>query len=132
MNHIDRSTEDLLTRCRVQRVGGAEHGTASLDSVQALPNHADNGARGHVSHETGEEGLANVLSIVYRRVSRSRRSKADMWYIRFSRCSGVAWTSFMATNLNPRCSNLEMMLPTSPRWTPSGCNTTTRHDQIWH
>ena len=59
-----RSTEDLLTRCRVERVGSAEHGTAGLDCVQALPNHADNGTRGHVLDETLEEGLANVLGVV--------------------------------------------------------------------
>ena len=39
---------------------------------------------------------------------------------RFWRCSGVAWTSFMAISLKPRCSKREMMFPTRPRWTPSG------------
>ena len=32
----------------------------------------------------------------------------------------MAWTSLRAVSLKPRDSNLLMMLPTSPRWTPSG------------
>lgn len=45
-------------------VGGTEHGTAGLDSVETFPDHADNRARGHVLDEAGEEGLASEVGIV--------------------------------------------------------------------
>ena len=52
------------TRSRVQGVGGAEHRTTSLDNLLTFPDHANDGTRGHVPDETGEEGLAGEVSIV--------------------------------------------------------------------
>lgn len=49
---------------RSKGVGGAEHGTAGLDGVKALPDHADNGAREHVLDERGEEGLGREVGVV--------------------------------------------------------------------
>ena len=110
------------TRSRRERVGRAEHGAASLDGIETLPDHANDGAGGHVLDEAGEEGLALEVSVVYI-VSRSGYTAGvglRLNNIRFSRCSGVAWTSLRAMSLKPRFSKREMMSPTMPRWTPSG------------
>jgi hypothetical protein len=45
-------------------VGGTEHGTPGLDGVETFPDHADDGARGHVLDEAGEEGLASEVGVV--------------------------------------------------------------------
>ena len=54
----------ILTRRGLERVGRAEHSAASLDSVKALPDHADDGAGSHVLDEAREEGLALEVSVV--------------------------------------------------------------------
>jgi len=45
-------------------VGGAKHGTASLDSIKTLPNHGDDGAGGHILDQAREERLAFEISIM--------------------------------------------------------------------
>ena len=52
------------TRSRREGVGRAEHDTAGLDGVKALPDHRDDGASSHVLDEAGEEGLALEVSVV--------------------------------------------------------------------
>ena len=52
------------TRSRREGVGRAEHDTASLHGIKALPDHGNDGARGHVLDEAGEEGLALEVSVV--------------------------------------------------------------------
>ena len=48
----------------VSRVGLSQHNTASLYSVQTLPDHSYDGAGGHVLHQTGEEGLLGEVGVV--------------------------------------------------------------------
>ena len=52
------------TRSGRERVGRAEHDTASLHGVKALPDHGDDGASGHVLDKAGEEGFALEVSVV--------------------------------------------------------------------
>jgi hypothetical protein len=54
----------LLTDGGLERVGGTEHDTASLDGVKSLPNHGNNGAGRHVLDQAGEEGLALEIGVV--------------------------------------------------------------------
>ena len=58
------NTGSTRTRSRGEGVGGTEHGTAGLNSIETLPDHGDNGARGHVLDEAGEERLALEVSVV--------------------------------------------------------------------
>ena len=52
------------TGLRTKRVSRAEHHTARLDSVEALPNHGDDRARSHVLDQTREERpLLQVLVV---------------------------------------------------------------------
>ena len=50
---------------RRERVGSTEHDAAGLDGIKTLPDHGNDGARGHVLNETREEGLALEVSVVY-------------------------------------------------------------------
>ena len=52
------------TRVRGEGVGGAKHRTASLDGIETLPDHSDDGAGSHVLDEAREEGLAFEVSVV--------------------------------------------------------------------
>lgn len=54
----------ILTGRRLERVGRAEHGTAGLDGIKALPNHGYDGARRHILDEGREEGLALQVGVV--------------------------------------------------------------------
>ncbi len=54
----------ILTRRGLERVGRAEHRAASLDSIETLPDHGDDGAGCHVLDEGGEEGLALEIGVV--------------------------------------------------------------------
>ncbi len=45
-------------------LGGAEDDAASGDDAIALPNHGDDGARGHVLEEAWEEGLGHKVLVV--------------------------------------------------------------------
>lgn len=49
---------------RSQGVGSTKEDTALLDHVLTLPDHGDNGARGHVLDQTREEGLALEVGVV--------------------------------------------------------------------
>ena len=53
-----------LTRSGGKGVGRTEHSAASLDSIKTLPDHADDGAGGHVLDEAREEGLALEVGVV--------------------------------------------------------------------
>ena len=55
---------DVRTGSRGKRVSSAEHDTAGLDGIETLPDHGDDGARGHVLDEAREEGLALEVSVV--------------------------------------------------------------------
>ncbi len=46
-NSSRRRRRSLTYMGKGEGVGGAKHGSAGLDSVKALPNHADDGAREH-------------------------------------------------------------------------------------
>ena len=48
----------------ILRVGLSEHQAASLDYVQALPDHGDNGAAGHVLAKARVERPAGEIGIV--------------------------------------------------------------------
>ena len=48
----------------VSWVSLAQHHTSSLNGVQTLPHHADNGAAGHVGNESGEESLLSEVGVV--------------------------------------------------------------------
>lgn len=52
------------TRSRSKRVSCAEHHTSSLDGIEALPDHGDDGARSHVLNKTREERLILQVLIV--------------------------------------------------------------------
>jgi hypothetical protein len=49
---------------RLERVGSPEHGTASLDGIETLPNHSHDRTRGHVRDEAIEEALALEIGVV--------------------------------------------------------------------
>lgn len=49
---------------RSQGVGSTKEDTALLDHVLTLPDHGNNGARGHVLDQTREEGLALEVGVV--------------------------------------------------------------------
>ena len=51
-------------RRRGERVGSTKQDTALLDDILALPHHGNDGARGHVLDQTGEEGLALEVLVV--------------------------------------------------------------------
>lgn len=51
-------------RRRRERVGSTKQDTALLDDILALPHHGNDGARGHVLDQTGEEGLALEVGVV--------------------------------------------------------------------
>ena len=53
------------TGLRIERICGTEHRTARLDSVEALPNHADDRARSHVLDQTREERPPLQVLVVY-------------------------------------------------------------------
>merc|ERR1719215_649946 len=44
----------------VSWVSLSQHHTSSLNGVQTLPHHADNGAAGHVGNESGENSLLHL------------------------------------------------------------------------
>ena len=65
MGGVIRST----VKCRrtdggLERIGGTEHNTASLDGIESLPDHGDDWARSHVLDQAGEEGFAFEISVV--------------------------------------------------------------------
>ena len=60
----DHENWSRRTRSGGQGVGSAKHNAASLDGIEALPHHGNDGARGHVLDEAREEGLALQVSIV--------------------------------------------------------------------
>lgn len=45
-------------------VGGAQHLTAGLDNIQALPHHGNHWAGAHVVDQTGEEGTSGQIGIM--------------------------------------------------------------------
>lgn len=106
-----------------QGVGSTEHGTTSLDGIKTFEDNGYDGAGGHVLDQAREEGLVGKISVVYVghvRVLDTMTNRDQRSYLRFRRCSSVGWTNLRATILNPRSSKRAMILPTSPRWTPSG------------
>lgn len=64
LTRVKRATDGTRTRGGREGVGGTKHGAASLDRVETLPDHGDDGAGGHVLDEAGEEGLALEVSVV--------------------------------------------------------------------
>ena len=52
------------TGVRRQGVGSTEHDTTSLDGIQALPDHGNNGSRGHILDQTREKGLSLKISVI--------------------------------------------------------------------
>ncbi len=52
------------SRGGLERVGGTKNGTALLDDILALPNGGQDGTRGHVLEEAGEEGLGLEVLVV--------------------------------------------------------------------
>ena len=61
----------------VARVGLAEQHAADLDGVAALPNHADNGPRGHVLDQRREERLGREVRVVLLQVGLGRRGHLE-------------------------------------------------------
>ena len=55
---------DRRTGSRSKRVGCAEHHTASLDGIETLPDHGDDGARSHVLDKTREERLILQVLVI--------------------------------------------------------------------
>jgi hypothetical protein len=49
---------------RGERVGCTKHHAPRLNSIETLPNHADDRARGHVLDQAWEEGLALEIGVV--------------------------------------------------------------------
>ena len=63
---------------RCERVIRAEHHTTGLDSVEALPDHGDDGAGSHVLDQTREERLVlQVLVVCTRKKKRRGREICD-------------------------------------------------------
>jgi hypothetical protein len=60
------------TSSRSKWVSCAEHHTASLDGIEALPDHPDDGARSHVLDKTREERLVLQVLIVCTKKKRLR------------------------------------------------------------
>jgi hypothetical protein len=52
------------SRSGVDWLGGTQHNTAGLDSVQALPDHAADRTGGHVLNKASEETLGGKVSVV--------------------------------------------------------------------
>lgn len=67
---MTRARGDAIFRAGLRTGGGGEgvgstkHDAAGLDGVEALPDHGDDGAGGHVLDEAGEEGLALEVGVV--------------------------------------------------------------------
>ena len=67
---MTRARGDAIFRAGLRTGGGGEgvgstkHDAAGLDGVEALPDHGDDGAGGHVLNEAREEGLALEVGVV--------------------------------------------------------------------
>jgi hypothetical protein len=60
----ENKRNDRRTGSRSKRVSCAKHHTASLDGIEALPDHGDDGARSHVLDKTREERLILQVLVV--------------------------------------------------------------------
>jgi len=58
-------------------VGGTENVTTSLDSVEAFPDHTNDGAGVHVLDQPREEGLASEISVVLLKVLRGSMNELE-------------------------------------------------------
>lgn len=77
---VDQDRVALLTDRRGEGVGSTEHDSASLDGIKTLPDHTDNGARGHVFDEAGEESLAFEVGIIYKKdILDNERCNGKIW-----------------------------------------------------
>jgi len=52
------------SRGRVSWVGGSQHHSSSLDSIETLPNHGEDWTTSHVFDQTTKERLGGEVSIV--------------------------------------------------------------------
>ena len=59
------------SRCRIERVGGSDHGTSLTDDVLSLPDHGNDRrlSVGHVVNKSGEEGFGRKVGVVLLGVS---------------------------------------------------------------
>lgn len=62
-----RKDKGGLTGSGGERVGGTEHGTTGLHSVETLDDNSNYGPGEHVLDEAGEEGLVGEVLVVYER-----------------------------------------------------------------
>ena len=60
------------SRSGSKRVGGTEHRTSLFDDIETFPDHGEDGARGHVLDQCGEERLLLQVLVVDFEVSLSR------------------------------------------------------------
>jgi hypothetical protein len=56
--------DGALTRGRLQGISRAKHDASSFNSIESLPNHCNNGARGHELDYSGKEGFSLVFRII--------------------------------------------------------------------
>jgi hypothetical protein len=63
-NYVKDDRGRLRTSRGLKRVGGAKHSAAGLDGIETLPDHAHDGARGHVLDQSGEELLSFEILVV--------------------------------------------------------------------
>jgi len=68
VDDVAANSEGIVTTDRAngggEGVGGTKHDTAGLDGIKTLPDHGDDGARGHVLDQSREEGLALEISVI--------------------------------------------------------------------
>lgn len=68
MDDVTANLDAVITtngaRLRGSRVSFTQHDTASLDDIQAFPDHSHNWGRGHVCNKAREELPLRQISIV--------------------------------------------------------------------
>merc|ERR1719336_3244683 len=64
MTNLDTEITSDGARGGVSGVGGSQHDTTSLDSVETLPYHRQHGATSHVLDQTSKEGFGGQIGVV--------------------------------------------------------------------
>ena len=83
--HLDAEVSPDGAGLGVLGVGLSQHDAAGLDHVEALPDHGQDGAGGHVLDQSGEEGPGGQVGVVLLQVILGSLNRGD-WLCNICEC----------------------------------------------